>query len=41
MFKPKRLGAVLAALVLVACLAVSVGYYAAYGRHNLDSDISS
>ena len=26
MFKPKRLGAVLAALVLVACLAVSVGF---------------
>ena len=41
MNRPKRLGAVLAALVLVACLAVSVGYYAAYGRHNLDSDISS
>ena len=41
MFKFKRLGAVLAALVLVACLAVSVGYYAAYGQHNLDSDISS
>lgn len=28
-------------LVFIACLAVSVGYYWAYGQHNLDSDISS
>ena len=28
-------------LVFLLCLGVSVGYYAAYGRHNLDSDISS
>ena len=40
-FIVKRAGVVLAALVFAACLAVSVGYYAAYGQHNLDSDISS
>ena len=28
-------------LVFLLCLGVSVGYYAVYGRHNLDSDISS
>ena len=28
-------------LVCVICLAISVGTYAAYGMHNLDSDISS
>ena len=28
-------------LVFLLCLGVSVGYYAAYGQHNLDSDISS
>lgn len=28
-------------LVCVICLAVSVGAYAVYGQHNLDSDISS
>ena len=31
----------LAALVFAACLAVTVGNYAAYGEHNLDSDMSS
>lgn len=28
-------------LVCLLCLAISVGTYAAYGQHNLDSDISS
>ena len=28
-------------LVCIACLAISVGTYAVYGQHNLDSDISS
>ena len=28
-------------LVCMVCLAVSVGVYAVYGQHNLDSDISS
>jgi len=28
-------------LVCAACLAISVGAYAVYGQHNLDSDISS
>ena len=28
-------------LVFLLCLSVSVGYYAVYGQHNLDSDISS
>jgi len=28
-------------LICVLCLAISVGAYAVYGRHNLDSDISS
>lgn len=33
----------IAGLVLICtiCLAISVGYYAVYGQHNLDSDISS
>lgn len=41
MSKAKRLGVALSALVFLACMAVSVGFYAAYGQHNLDSDISS
>ncbi len=28
-------------LIFLACLALSVGVYAVYGQHNLDSDISS
>lgn len=28
-------------LVFALCLSISVGYYAVYGQHNLDSDISS
>lgn len=31
----------LPALVFAACLALSVGVYALYGQHNLDSDIAS
>lgn len=38
---PKWFGVFCALLVCVLCLAVSVGAYARYGRHNLDSDISS
>lgn len=37
----RKISRALPLLVLIACLAVSVGIYAAYGQHNLDSDISS
>lgn len=32
---------VLPVVIFLACLAISVGVYALYGQHNLDSDISS
>ncbi|MDO5378722.1 MAG: hypothetical protein Q4G52_10355 [Clostridia bacterium] len=37
----KKATRLLPILVFIACLAISVGYYWAYGQHNLDSDISS
>ena len=37
----KFLRILLPLLVCAACLAISVGTYAVYGQHNLDSDISS
>ena len=37
----RALKAALPALVLLACLALSVGTFAVYGQHNLDSDMSS
>ncbi|MBQ4608816.1 MAG: hypothetical protein IJB18_04460 [Clostridia bacterium] len=41
MAKIKNMKWVLPLIVLAACLAFSVGVYAVYGEHNLDSDISS
>lgn len=37
----RALKGMLPVLIFLLCLTVSVGYYAVYGRHNLDSDISS
>lgn len=37
----RALKAALPALVFLLCLALSVGYFAVYGQHNLDSDMSS
>ncbi len=37
----RALKAALPVLIFLSCLALSVGYFAAYGQHNLDSDMSS
>lgn len=37
----RALRTLLPVLIFLLCLGVSVGFYAAYGQHNLDSDISS
>lgn len=37
----KAAGTAVLVLICVVCLAISVGNYAVYGQHNLDSDISS
>ena len=37
----RRIGLLLAVLVLITCMAVTIGNYAVYGKHNLDSDTCS